>query len=784
MNNNLLIVPSNIKEKILEEQNKKEELVNTKIMTLKEFINHYYFTYDKKTIYYLSENYNLKVSTAIEYLNNLIYIEDKKYNSKKLNNLVEIKKDLINNNLLTYDPLFKELLKNYNINVEYPNLDKFYINIFDSLNAKYMDVEKYQKRELKAFKFLNIEEEVSFVANSISELLLKNININNIKLLNVTSEYPITIKRIFKLFNIPVDLKESKSIYETEIGLSFLNSIKDNKSFDEIIDSLKENYSESNIINKIINICNQYYWYKDETKKLYNYLVEDLKNTRLTNKYSSRVESISIDEIKEEDYAFLLGFNNENIPVTHKDDSLFSDKEKNELNLKSVEELNIEEKQKIIDVLYKYNNIIVTYKKKTPFASYNHSSLVEELNIEIIEKKYNYFNSHSNKYNELMLGKNIDNYIKYGILNDELILLFNNYYNQKYLNYDNKFKGINKSNYFNYLNNSLKLSYSSIDNYFKCGFRYYLSNVLKVEEFETDFKRNIGNIFHYILSKKDKPDFNLDEEWDYAIKDYEFNKMEKFYLNKLKKELEFTIKNIEEQKRLTGFNEELHEEKIEVNIENEIPTIFKGFIDKIMYLEEDNTTYLSIIDYKTGTLHTKLNNLPYGLGMQLPIYLYLVKRTNKFTNPKITGFYLQKIIHEEFKILTNKTYNDQRKESLKLVGQSLANTNILEKFDISYFNSELIKGMKVKNDGNFYSTSKVVTEENIDEIDKIIDKNIKEATKEITNANFDINPKKVGKDLLGCEYCNYKDICYFKQEDIVKLKEYKDLSFLGGDDNA
>ena len=784
MNNKLLIVQNNEKEKILEELNNKQELIQIKIMTLKEFLDHYYFTYDKKTIYYLKKHFNLNVSIIKEYLDNLIYIEDKKYNSKKLNNLVEMKKYLIENNLLIIDPLFKELIKNYNIEVRYPNLDKFYLNLFNKLNAKYIEEEKYNEKELQVYEFSNIEEEVSFAANSISKLILKGIDINNIKLINITSEYLTTIKRIFTLYNIPVDLKETKSIYETTIGLEFLNYVKENKSFAEIIPLLKEKYNDSKIINKLINICNDYNWYKENTEELYDFIMEDLKNKKLNNKYYNRVELINIIDTKTNDYNFLLGFNNENIPVTHKDDSLFNDQENFELNLKSVEDLNKEEKKKVINNLYRINNLIISYKNKTPFTSYNKSVLIEELNMKVIKKKFNYFNSHSKKYNELMLGKNIDNYIKYGTINDELILLFNNYYNKNYLSYDNKFKGINKKNYLNYLNNSLKLSYSAIDNYYKCGFRYYLSNVLKVDEFETDFKRNIGNIFHYILSKKDNVDFDIDKEWNYIIKDYSFNKIEQFYLNKLKQELNYVIKNIEKQKELTTFNKELHEEKIEVNVTNEIPTVFKGFIDKIMYLEEENNTYISIIDYKTGTLHTKLNDVIYGLGMQLPIYLYLVKRSTKFNNPKITGFYLQKIIHEEFKILPNKTYDDQRRDSLKLVGQSTIDQEALEKFDISYFNSELIRGMKIKNDGSFYNTSKVLTEENINELDKLIDKNIKQATNNITNAKFDINPKKVGKDLLGCEFCNYKDICYYKQEDVVRLKEHKDLDFLGGDDNA
>ena len=54
----------------------------------------------------------------------------------------------------------------------------------------------------------------------------------------------------------------------------------------------------------------------------------------------------------------------------------------------------------------------------------------------------------------------------------------------------------------------------------------------------------------------------------------------------------------------------------------------------------------------------------------------------------------------------------------------------------------------------------------------------------IRNADFRINPKRIGKDLIGCEFCKYKDICFRREEDIISLKEYKNLEFLGGEDDA
>jgi len=79
--NSIIICNSNYKINILKNIKK---LINIKFMSMDEFIKSYYFDYDEKTILYLIKKYNIKYEIALEYLNNLIYIEDKKYNIEKL----------------------------------------------------------------------------------------------------------------------------------------------------------------------------------------------------------------------------------------------------------------------------------------------------------------------------------------------------------------------------------------------------------------------------------------------------------------------------------------------------------------------------------------------------------------------------------------------------------------------------------------------------------------------------------------------------------------------------
>lgn len=381
--------------------------------------------------------------------------------------------------------------------------------------------------------------------------------------------------------------------------------------------------------------------------------------------------------------------------------------------------------------------------------------------------KYNY----SNLSNKINLSKKLDNYVKYGEIDEDLNLLYSSYEDIDFMSFDNKFNGINKNNLPKFIKDKLILSYTSMDNYYSCSFKYYLKNILKLEEYEETFAAFIGSLFHYILSKCFFPDFNFDLEFNNYIKNKNLNFKEKFYIKKLKEDLIFIINTIKKQYMHMNFDKALYEDEIFVNYDKSVKVTFKGYIDKILYKECNDYTYAVIIDYKTGNPDINLNNMIYGLNMQLPIYLYLTKNNKKLKNVKILGFYLQKIL--------NKPKDEEKREnSLKLQGYSIDNENLLEIVDDTYENSEIIESLKKKKDGTYSTYSKVISEDEIDKINSLTGKKIEEAIDDILNCKFDINPKKSDKKIYGCEYCKFKDICYRTNNDIVTLKEYNNLDFI------
>ena len=772
-NKTLIIVEDNLKNKILEMIDKQNKLINLKILTITEFYKRYFFDYNKETLYYLNKNYNLSVSNSKMYLDNIKYVINKESDNQNIIKLQKMYQDLKNNNLLIFDNLFKTYLKSFDLIVlNKDSLEPFIINILEEFNPTYYDLETKDYGDIPVYEFKTIEEEVAFVFNQISSLLKKGINQKNIKLMNVTSEYQSFLRRFSFLYNIKISDIEKTSIYATTITKEVLEKIKNKSSKEEILSYL-DKYKDKDIYMQIFNILNQFY-FLDDLNSAYSLIVDDFKNTYLKEpKYLEEIQILPVNSylVNEDDYVFLMGFNLENIPKTYKDIDYLNDSLKKELGLFTSLEKNKLEHNCVLKHIKNINNLTITLKLVDPYNTYYPSNLLEEL--EIIKKNTSNINTTSNLYNKIKLTNNLDLMLKYGTKLDDTTTLFNTYQDISYMTYDNTFKGLK-----NYSSKNINLSYSSLNNYYHCKFRYYIDNILKLNIYEDTFKIYIGNLFHFVLSKIFEPNFDFDYTYKEFLKDKEFSKKELFYLTILKEELKDLINIILNQHSLSGLNKVKLESTINIKFDNDN---FKGIIDKIMYKEKDNNTYISLVDYKTGTPKTDMTNLKYGLDMQLPIYVYLVKKSNIFLNPKIIGFYLEQILPEKFNYDPKKEYLEIKNDKLKLTGYSINDPYLVSMFDSTYENSKMIKGMKMTSKG-FSHYTKVLSFDAIDNLVIVVETKIKEAFLSIKNGDFTIDPKVIKGENIGCSFCSYSDLCFKTGKDLVYLEEENDLSYLEVDD--
>lgn len=771
--NSIVIVNSCNKNSVIKEISK-SELSDIKVMTFNEIKEKLFFSYDEKTIFELMKKEKISYGIAKKYIDNLYWIND--IESIKVNSLLKIKDYLTENKLLTFNPLFSEVLKNKNIYIyDIPYLTKEEEKILNGFEYEFINKPMIDKK-YRIFEFDSLEDEVYFVATKVAELLKNNIPLDKIKLVNLNDEYRMIIQKVFKIFRIPTNIRPSINLYSTSLCQTF---IKD--GFEELTNKAKT-VEDEKITNKIIDICNKYVWCHDEELKK-EMIIYDMKNISLNLGEISGISEGDLKTCEYDDYLFLLGFNQGILPIIYKDEDYLNDIEKSKLGLSTSLDKNNLSKLNTLYYLNNKENIIISYKLKSLTDNFYKSSLIEEIDAEIVREKINY--NHSHLFNRIVLSSKLDDYYKYGSKDSILSHLYYNYSNIDYNTYSNKYRRIKLDKINKLFQEKLLLSYTSLDTYYKCGFRYYLQYVLKIGKYEETFMQNIGNIYHYMLSVAFNKDFIFDLEWDTYLEEHEIvhSKKEEFFVNKIKEEVKFAIEQIKEQEKKSILKDKYLEEKLYIKPTGNDNEVFMGIIDKLVYTKIDNEYLAAIIDYKTGNPNLNLNYLPYGLDMQLPVYLYLVNKVDKIKPAKVLGFYLQKLIHSEVTYNPKIPYLTQKKKNLMLQGYSINDEELLSNFDSSYVDSEVIKSMKVGKNG-FYSYSKVLSSNEMEKISNLVEENIVKAMGLIKIGDFDINPKRIGNDNIGCEFCPFKDVCYHTESDVKILKEYKDLSFLRGDEDA
>lgn len=771
----LIVTELENKEKILNYLNIQKKMLPIKFMTLDQLKKKILFDYDEEAIYYLMKNFNYKYETALNYIENMYYVDNKCFDIPKLKLLLDLKKELDHNKLLYYDQYFTEYLRHTNV-IFFGYEITFEIKKYSNIIEKYTTT-SYKSLPIKnkfiptIIEFDNIENEVTYVAIKILKLIEKGIDINKIKLI-AQDNYFKEISKIFSFYDIPININKKESLYNNILVKKFISNLKQGITVNESLETI----DEQSIYDPVITVLNQLCFIDKIDNCYIECLIYKFKHTYLQNeKLSNAIEIVSLNAVNDNDYVFLVGCNQGFFPKIFKDEEYIPDYLKEILSLDTSIQKNKIEKINILNNIYRIKNLTITYKLKTAYDIFYKSSIIDEISENIIynpniSNMYDY----SESYNQILLAKKLDNYVKYNEKDEMLEILYSNYKNIPYQKYDNSYKKISLEKINKYINKKLVLSYSSINNYYNCAFKYFINDFLKLNIFEDNFQTFIGNLFHYILSIHKNSNFNFEKEYNQYLAKKELSAKEKFFLNKLKNELKFILETLEYQEKLTTFHSENNELKIVIPKKKN--SIFKGFIDKIKYKITDNETLICIIDYKTGNVEIDLANTIYGLNMQLPIYIHLIKKSQQFDNAKIVGFYIQKLLNNDF-TYEGDDYDNQKRKQLKLEGYSLDDEKYLEQFDITYKDSELIKGMKISKNG-FYSYAKILKNESIDKLNSLVEEKIDYAIDEIYNANFDINPKRIDNELIGCKFCKFKDLCYVQEKDIIDLPKMKDLSFL------
>lgn len=771
--NSIIICKSDFKKKILKSNSLSNSVSNYTFFTLEEFIKRYTFEITNEAVVYAMNQLGMSYKNTLTIIKYLYYIDVKSEYSEediKLQKFLELKNNLSINGKLKKDSLFLEFIKGKKIYVMSHYLDKYQQIIFkeieDICEVIYQDI-TLEPITLNYKEFNKYNNEVEWVFNQILQKLKNSTDINKIFIINENKEYSHLLSRYSNLYKIPVYQKETESINNHYLVKEFLTRLTDS-DVNTALSAIKED-ENTYIINKIISTLNEFYFIKD--MKL---LCEILEVKFATIYYEDEICSDVVRVVDIEypfeanDIVYLIGFNNKNYPKTYLDEGYFSDEYVGILSLTSTTELNIMERKKYLYLLSQISNLTVTYSKYTSAENIPSSLLGYVTKKDVTESSLIGLNK---TIDTLNLGVMLDELINFNQNNPDLPALYHSLV-KNYKKYNNQLTSLEVSLLKKKFGDEISLSYTSLSSFYKCHFKYYLEYVLHLKHKKDTSALIIGNTFHKILENYGKPGFDLSK-----AKEEAYNSIDeidiKFYFNKLWDDFMIAVEMVDNLKDVTALKDEMHEKELTVVVEeDEITKTFVGKIDKIIYKEIDGQNYLAIIDYKTGKDVATLDNIEYGLELQLPIYAYLLAKTDLFANTKILGIYLNRILND---VKSHKTKDilTVKKDALKLDGYSISDTKQLQLLDPNYTNSSLIKNLSINKDESFYRYAKIFTEKDVVELIETVEKLIIDAFESIVNGNFLINPKKIKDENKSCKYCPYINICYRKDKDILEFAEKK-----------
>lgn len=747
--NTIIICPNEKKEELISKFQANLEY-GVKYISKSELISSLTFSYDYKAVIYLMNNRGYSFTNAKEILDNISFL---KGGTSKLDKLLEIREELIKNNLIRKNEIFKRIFDNKDVYIYgYSNLDKEIISLLNDIGVEYSYIEESNqgyKHDLIIFE--NIEEEVNYFFSSVCQMISSGININDILLYSYPSEYDLLLRKYARLYNLPINFESNYFLNESPIYKKFILCANES-SFEDALESIKNIKDRFNVVSKLISVINDVISstsLKEEQILLINEISKTIKIKE--DNYKNGINIIS-SSYRGDKHVFLLGFSLGSYPQIKKDTDFLLDKEK-ELCFRNTSKVENEINNEILsNFLFNNKNLHISFKEKEGKKVYYKSLLVEKMKMNIIKNNVNNVR-YNNDLAKLEVASYLDLKNDFGI--DSVFVDALDSSSFRYKDFDHNFK------YSPIFTNdkNMEISFSLIDDYLHCPFKYFVKRICGAQVFEDNFYSKLGTLLHNVLEDSLKKDVSK-EDYQNEINEKFTSSKDLFFVNKLFDQIFEVIEKNKKFESISSFKTSYGEQEIAYRFDNK--TILKGKIDKIILNEKEKE--IIVIDYKTGSFEFNKDEIEVGLSLQLPIYSLLIK--NYYPEYSQTGVYIQTVLSDEEEI----------DEKYKLKGISIDSEGKLERLEHflnqkSKYIDKLYFGQK-----GYKKNSSLVSKEEYDYIVSRSEEIVKESLENIRKGNFAISPLYVNGDDKVCKDCPLLSVCFKKDSNnrylkIVKNKE-------------
>lgn len=350
-------------------------------------------------------------------------------------------------------------------------------------------------------------------------------------------------------------------------------------------------------------------------------------------------------------------------------------------------------------------------------------------------------------------------------------------------------------------NDHISLSKSSMETFASCKLKYYCESVLKLKSSSkiSFASNNIGTLNHLIIERF----FNMKRDGKIDIDSVTKNDVEKivediissysmlicksannskklrYLFNKLKKNLVLYLLELVSELKQSKFNEHYMElslsgdgicapKSLKFDIDSNVSVSLKGTADRVDVFRDNDTAYVKVIDYKSGTEKISLDLIDKGYGAQLFIYLFtLCKMKDCDFKEKFMGNLKEikpaGIMYFPMNISKNSVKFDVDLESPSLNEfESSFTIDRIERSGCFLDDSKVIKAQDMSGGGKFIPSKDEHSDwylrlQDFEDIYTRLENAIKKIGSEILSGDASAAPDDSMKD--PCEYCEHYLIC-------------------------
>jgi ATP-dependent helicase/nuclease subunit B len=205
-----------------------------------------------------------------------------------------------------------------------------------------------------------------------------------------------------------------------------------------------------------------------------------------------------------------------------------------------------------------------------------------------------------------------------------------------------------------------------------------------------------------------------------------------------------------------------------------------GRIDRIDQAKKQDEIYLRVVDYKSSAKDVNLQEVYYGISLQMLTYLDIVithseKLVEAQASPAgVLYFHIHNPMVQSKKLLTLEQIEADLYKKFKMNGLLLADADVIRLMDHDIdTNASPIIAAGINKDGSLSKKSKVASKEEFDLLRGYVRDKYITTGNELIEGNVKIAPYKL-KDKTPCTFCSYKPVCHFDQS--IESNDYRVLA--------